>query len=106
MLINKMVPRNGFEPSTVRVWTVCSSQLSYLGINGGDKRDRTADLRSASASLSQTELYPHMYFGAGNETRTRDPNLGKVMLYQLSYSRKIFMSVVRRERLELSRLGH
>ena len=26
--------------------------------------------------------------GAGNETRTRDPNLGKVVLYQLSYSRK------------------
>ncbi len=28
-------------------------------------------------------------FGAGNETRTRDLNLGKVALYQLSYSRKI-----------------
>ncbi len=27
-------------------------------------------------------------FGAGNETRTRDPDLGKVVLYQLSYSRK------------------
>ena len=27
-------------------------------------------------------------FGAENETRTRDPNLGKVMLYQLSYFRK------------------
>ena len=27
--------------------------------------------------------------GAGNETRTRDPNLGKVVLYQLSYSRRI-----------------
>ena len=27
------------------------------------------------------------FFGAGNETRTRDPNLGKVVLYQLSYSR-------------------
>ena len=26
-------------------------------------------------------------FGAGNETRTRDLNLGKVVLYQLSYSR-------------------
>ena len=26
--------------------------------------------------------------GAGNETRTRDPNLGKVVLYQLSYSRQ------------------
>ncbi len=28
-------------------------------------------------------------FGAGNETRTRDPDLGKVVLYQLSYSRNI-----------------
>ena len=27
--------------------------------------------------------------GAGNETRTRDPNLGKVVLYQLSYSRTL-----------------
>ncbi len=27
---------------------------------------------------------------AGNETRTRDPNLGKVMLYQLSYSRLFY----------------
>src|SRR5580698_1660114 len=28
-------------------------------------------------------------FGAGNEARTRDLNLGKVALYQLSYSRPI-----------------
>ena len=28
------------------------------------------------------------YFGAENETRTRDPNLGKVVLYQLSYFRR------------------
>ena len=34
-----------------------------------------------SASLSKMS-------GAGNETRTRDPNLGKVVLYQLSYSRQ------------------
>ncbi len=27
--------------------------------------------------------------GAGNGTRTRDPNLGKVVLYQLSYSRVV-----------------
>ena len=27
--------------------------------------------------------------GAGDESRTRDLNLGKVALYQLSYSRKI-----------------
>src|SRR5512139_3989537 len=30
----------------------------------------------------------HQY-GAGNGTRTRDPKLGKLALYQLSYSRKI-----------------
>ena len=28
-------------------------------------------------------------FRAENETRTRDPDLGKVVLYQLSYFRKI-----------------
>ena len=83
--IQSMVPRNGFEPSTVRVWTVCSSQLSYLGI-GGDKRDRTADLRSASATLSQLSHIP-LWNGAGNEGRTRDIQLGRLTLYQLSYSR-------------------
>ena len=31
--------------------------------------------------------------GAGNETRTRDPDLGKVVLYQLSYSRKPFRAI-------------
>ena len=29
--------------------------------------------------------------GAGNEIRTRDLNLGKVALYQLSYSRMEFL---------------
>ena len=29
---------------------------------------------------------------AGNGTRTRDPNLGKVVLYQLSYSRNYPMN--------------
>jgi hypothetical protein len=28
---------------------------------------------------------------AGNGTRTRDPNLGKVVLYQLSYSRGLIL---------------
>ena len=31
-------------------------------------------------------------FGAGNETRTRDPDRGKVVLYQLSYSRIVLMT--------------
>ena len=39
---------------------------------------------------------------AENGTRTRDPNLGKVVLYQLSYFRKDFQKV-KRMRLELPR---
>ena len=35
----------------------------------------------------QSGLASGRKFGAGNETRTRDPDLGKVVLYQLSYSR-------------------
>ena len=38
----------------------------------------------------QTSALPLGYaaiYGAENETRTRDPHLGKVMLYQLSYFR-------------------
>ena len=31
---------------------------------------------------------------AENETRTRDPNLGKVVLYQLSYFRIIFLHLL------------
>ena len=31
--------------------------------------------------------------GAENETRTRDPDLGKVVLYQLSYFRSVVMNV-------------
>ena len=33
--------------------------------------------------------------GAGNEARTRDPDLGKVVLYQLSYSRKKVVRILR-----------
>ena len=33
--------------------------------------------------------------GAENETRTRDPDLGKVVLYQLSYFRIFFKNVVK-----------
>ena len=33
-------------------------------------------------------------FGAENETRTRDPDLGKVVLYQLSYFRICLYTLV------------
>jgi hypothetical protein len=42
--------------------------------------------RSGSLSHPPSHIH-HPSFRAGNGTRTRDPNLGKVVLYQLSYSR-------------------
>ena len=42
-------------------------------------------------------------FGAENETRTRDPDLGKVVLYQLSYFRR--MSKTRSRGTGLQRYG-
>ncbi len=56
------------------------------------KRDSNSRPRPWQGRALPTELFPHRnitykFFGAGNETRTRDPDLGKVVLYQLSYSR-------------------
>jgi hypothetical protein len=34
-------------------------------------------------------LTPLLIYGAGGGIRTRDPNLGKVVLYQLSYTRSM-----------------
>src|SRR3954471_22189069 len=44
----------------------------------------TAALRDKHILRSLRDLW----IKAGNGTRTRDPNLGKVVLYQLSYSRE------------------
>ena len=39
----EMVGTNGLEPSTSRLSGVCSNQLSYEPVFGGDKRIRTVD---------------------------------------------------------------
>ena len=39
------------------------------------------------------ELCPAHFYRAANETRTRDPNLGKVVLYQLSYCRRMLKNI-------------
>jgi hypothetical protein len=36
---------------------------------------------------SKKLLIPENFNGAGNGSRTRNPQLGRLMLYQLSYSR-------------------
>ena len=46
-------------------------------------------------------LKVHLFFRAENETRTRDPNLGKVVLYQLSYFRISVVFVTGLQRYEL-----
>ena len=62
------VPRTGLEPA----------RLSTL-----------APETSASTIPPPGLAYPR----AENEARTRDPNLGKVMLYQLSYFRVYFVNL-------------
>jgi hypothetical protein len=49
----------------------------------------TAWLRRQQKRASSSDAAPSSKKKAGNRTRTGDPHLGKVMLYQLSYSRKI-----------------
>ena len=70
-----MVGPDGLEPSTPRLSSACSNQLSYEpGVSeiGGNQPRR--------ASLN---------FGGAGEIRTRDPLLAKQVLYQLSYDPEI-----------------
>ena len=72
------------------------------------KRDLNPHSRNGQRILSPSCLPFHhssiLSKRAENETRTRDPNLGKVMLYQLSYFRKTtLIQNVKRRRLELPR---
>jgi hypothetical protein len=60
---------------------------------GAEDRNRTGTVVTYRRILSPVRLpvpppRPNWPFnGADDETRTRDPNLGKVVLYQLSYVR-------------------
>ena len=61
-----MEPKAGFEPATSSLPRMRST-TELLGL-----------LKKASITKN---------FGAGDETRTRDIQLGRLTLYQLSYSR-------------------
>ena len=69
-----MVGPDGLEPSTPRLSSACSNQLSYEPEVGdwGKKPTWRVD-----------------QFGGAGEIRTRDPLLAKQVLYQLSYDPKI-----------------
>ena len=75
-----MVAGGGFEPSTLRVWTECSSQLSYpaiilkfIKLIGGAKRDRTADPLRARQVLSQLSYGPNFYKWSGRQDSNLRP---------------------------------
>ncbi len=48
-----------------------------------------SDYNQAQQQKRESALAFPFLTGAGDESRTRDLNLGKVALYQLSYSRRI-----------------
>ena len=62
-----MVGPDGLEPSTPRLSSACSNQLSY--------EPRAKNGTNVVSTLS----------GGADEVRTRDPLLAKQVLYQLSY---------------------
>ena len=71
-----MEPTTGLEPVTSSLPRTCSTaelrgQVVDLQI---DRKNSTSEVRD----------------GAGNGARTRDPQLGRLMLYHLSYSRLIW----------------
>jgi hypothetical protein len=51
------------------------------------RRKKWQQCPSTNYRQKREAMLPFFQTGAGNETRTRDLNLGKVALYQLSYSR-------------------
>jgi hypothetical protein len=64
------------------------NRFAIAPLSVGLEQARTAD----SDKKGKRELPFFKIPGAGNETRTRDLNLGKVALYQLSYSRMVQLS--------------
>ncbi len=52
-----------------------------------ESNQRPTDYKSVALP---TELRQHLHFGAGSGTRTRNLQLGRLPLYQLSYSRNFF----------------
>ena len=66
-----MVGPDGFEPSTPRLSSACSNQLSY--------EPKYGNWRKAEPG----------FFGGAGRVRTVDPLLAKQVLYQLNYDPKL-----------------
>ena len=86
------------------IYRALSKEYSY------SKRDLNPHSRNGQRILSPSCLPFHhssiLSKRAENETRTRDPNLGKVMLYQLSYFRVFSTGAKIRSLLVSAKLSH
>ena len=71
--VNGLERKTGLEPATPTLARLCSTNWAIF-----------ANCRSLCFGITSILKFS---FGAKNGTRTRDPNLGKVVLYQLSYFR-------------------
>ena len=85
--------RRGMQPHKTKIATI--RYTNDCDFTSYSKRDLNPHSRNGQGILSPSCLpippfeHPRRE-RAENETRTRDPNLGKVMLYQLSYFRVLF----------------
>src|SRR5262245_33141195 len=77
--------RTGIDGFAGRCMTILPPRQS-LEITAPERTHRHSAVREAKKPRAPG-LGASCVTGAGNETRTRDPDLGKVVLYQLSYSR-------------------
>jgi hypothetical protein len=77
--------RTGLDGFAIRCITDLLSRRCRLTSRRGEPEP---SILTKKGSMS----FPFSKPGAGNETRTRDLNLGKVALYQLSYSRMVQLS--------------
>ena len=79
----KLVSPQGFEPRTHGLEGRCSIQLSYEPTQV-EKMERMMRIELTPSAWKAEVLplnYIRMIFGAEDEIRTRDPRLGKAMLY-------------------------
>jgi hypothetical protein len=73
----KVEPTIGIEPMNLFLTKEALYRLSYVGITQQEKEQKRAGYRKSALKVN----------GAGDEARTRDIQLGRLKLYQLSYSR-------------------
>jgi hypothetical protein len=84
MIFEQLEPTTGIEPVDLFLTKEALYRLSYVGHK----------LRRLGESPFEKIKISAFLFGAGDEIRTRDIQLGRLKLYQLSYSRPVIRQFV------------